>query len=71
MSRIQRQLVTDPFTKVMIAGTTKISMNSRVSHIISPMRNTDIKKAEKTGDWSALMEKALINTRRFRREFYA
>lgn len=71
MSRIQRQLVTDPFTKVMIAGTTKISMNSRVSHIISPMRNTDIKKAEKTGDWSALMEKALISTRRFRREFYA
>ena len=66
-----RKLTTDPFQKVMDTGTMLVSMNSRVSHIVTPMRNTDIKRMEKTGDWSELMEKALIQTRRFRRDFYA
>ena len=65
-----RKLTTDPFTKIMDKGTMSISMNSRVSHIITPMRNTDIKRCVKTGDWSELLEKAQMQTRRFRREFY-
>ena len=65
-----RKLTTDPFTKIMDKGTMSISMNSRVSHIITPMRNTDIKRCVETGDWSELLVKAQIQTRRFRREFY-
>lgn len=66
-----RKIVNDPFARVMGQGTSSVSMNSRVSHIVSPMRNTDIKKAERTGDWTELLEKAAANTRRFRRDFYA
>ena len=66
-----RQIKTDPFAKIMAHGTTAVSMNSNVSRIFSPMRNVDIKRAAKTGDWSELIEKAQINTRRFRRDFYA
>ena len=65
-----RQLTTDPFCKIMKTGTMAVSMNSRVSHIVTPMRNTDIKRCEKSGDWSELMQKALAQTRRFRRDFY-
>jgi hypothetical protein len=66
-----RQIKNDPFTRIMAQGTCAVSMNARASHIISPMRNTDIKRAVKTGDWSELIAKAEANTRRFRREFYA
>jgi hypothetical protein len=65
-----RKLTTDPFTKIMDKGTMSVSMNSRVSHIITPMRNTDIKRCVEIGDWSELLVKAQIQTRRFRREFY-
>ena len=65
-----RKLTTDPFCKTMTKGTMSISMNSQVSHIVTPMQNTDIKRCEKTGDWSELMEKAQAQTRRFRRDFY-
>ena len=54
----------------MNTGTMKVSMNSAVSRILTPMRNTDIKRLEKTGDWSELMQKAVAQTNRFRREFY-
>ena len=66
-----RQLKNDPFQKSMGNSQMKICMNRNISHIVTPMRNTDIKRFEKTGDWSELMEKALVSTRRFRREFYA
>jgi hypothetical protein len=65
-----RQLKNDPFQSVMNTGTMKVSMNSAVSRILTPMRNTDIKRLEKTGDWTELMQKAMAQTRRFRREFY-
>lgn len=65
-----RQLTTDPFCKIMHTGTMAVSMNSRVSHIVTPMRNTDIKRCVKTGDWSELLEKAKVQTNRFRRDFY-
>lgn len=66
-----RKLKSDPFQRVMDHGTMAVSMNARVSHILTPMRNVDIKRAAKTGDWSELIEKAQSNTRRFRRDFYA
>lgn len=66
-----RQLKSDPFQRIMDHGTMAVSMNARVSHILTPMRNVDIKRAAKTGDWSELLEKAAANTRRFRRDFYA
>ena len=65
-----RQLKNYPFQSVMNTGTMKVSMNSAVSRILTPMRNTDIKRLEKTGDWSELMQKAVAQTRRFRRDFY-
>ncbi len=65
-----RQLKNDPFQSVMNTGTMKVSMNSAVSRILTPMRNTDIKRLEKTGDWTELMQKAMAQTNRFRREFY-
>jgi hypothetical protein len=66
-----RQLKNDAFQKSMSSGTMSISMNGRVSHIIAPMRNTDIKRCIKTNDWSELIEKAKVQTRRFRRDFYS
>jgi hypothetical protein len=65
-----RQLKNDPFQSTMNTGTMKVSMNSAVSRILTPMRNTDIKRLEKTGDWTELMQKAVAQTNRFRREFY-
>jgi len=65
-----RQLKNDPFQSVMNTGTMKVSMNSAVSRILTPMRNTDIKRLERTGDWSELMQKATAQTNRFRRDFY-
>ena len=65
-----RQLKNDPFQSTMNTGTMKVSMNSAVSRILTPMRNTDIKRLEKTGDWTELMQKAKAQTNRFRREFY-
>jgi hypothetical protein len=65
-----RQIKSDPFARIMTTGTMAVSMNSQVSHIITPMRNVDIKRAAKTGDWTELLEKAAANTRRFRRDFY-
>ena len=65
-----RQLKYDPFQSTMYTGTMKVSMNSAVSRILTPMRNTDIRRLEQTGDWSELMQKAMVQTRRFRREFY-
>ena len=66
-----RQLKSDPFQAVMNTGTMSVSMNGRVSHIISPMRNTDIKRCVKLNNWSELIEKAKIQTNRFRRDFYS
>ena len=65
-----RQLKNDSFQSTMNSGTMKVSMNSAVSHILSPMRNIDIQRVEKTGDWSELMQKAVAQTNRFRRGFY-
>jgi hypothetical protein len=65
-----RILKTDPFQNIMYANQLAISMNRNVSHIMTPMRNTDIKRAEKENDWTELLEKAKIQTNRFRREFY-
>ena len=65
-----RQLKNEAFQSTMNSGTMKVSMNSAVSRILTPMRNTDIKRLEKTGDWTELMQKAMAQTRRFRREFY-
>ena len=65
-----RQLKNEAFQSTMNSGTMKVSMNSAMSRIFTPMRNTDIKRLEKTGDWSELMQKAMAQTNRFRREFY-
>jgi hypothetical protein len=46
------------------------SVNRNASRSLSPYRNTDLKEAEKNGDWSALIEKAQKSTIRFRNEFY-
>ena len=66
-----RQLKNEVFQKSMDKGTMSISMNSQMSYIVTPMRNTDIKRCEKTNDWSELIEKAQMQTRRFRRDFYS
>ena len=65
-----RQLKNDSFQSTMNTGTMKVSMNSAMSRILTPMRNTDIKRLERTGDWTELMQKAKVQTNRFRREFY-
>lgn len=65
-----RNIKFDSFQSTMNTGTMKVSMNSAVSRILTPMRNTDIKRLENSGDWSELMEKALVQTRRFRKDFY-
>ena len=65
-----RQLKNDSFQSTMNTDTMKVSMNSAMSRILTPMRNTDIKRLEKTGDWTELMQKAKAQTNRFRREFY-
>ena len=65
-----RQLKNEAFQSTMNSGTMKVSMNSAVSRILTPMRNTDIKRLERTGDWSELMQKAMAQTNRFRRKFY-
>jgi len=65
-----RQLKNEAFQSTMNSGTMKVSMNSAVSRILTPMRNTDIKRLEKTGDWTELMQKAMAQTNRFRRDFY-
>lgn len=57
--------------RTMVSGTTAVSMNSSTSKVFSPMRNTDIKRAVETGDWTELMERASKETNRFRRNFYA
>jgi len=54
----------------MDKGQAIYAISGNVSHILTPMANTDIKRCEKTGDWSELLAKAEANTRRFRREFY-
>lgn len=66
-----RQLKNDPFQKTMNNGTMSVSMTNSVSKILTPMRNSDIKRYEKSEDWSELIEKAKMQTNRFRREFYA
>jgi len=66
-----RQLKNDPFQTIMKTGTMAVSINGCVSHIITPMRNTDIKRCMKSNDWSELIEKAKIQTNRFRRDFYS
>jgi hypothetical protein len=65
-----RKLKNEPFQSVMDKGQSIYAISGNVSHILTPMANTDIKRCEKTGDWSELLEKAQANTRRFRREFY-
>jgi hypothetical protein len=65
-----RQLKNDPFQRNMNKAQTIYAINGNVSHILTPMANSDIKRCEKTGDWSELLEKAEANTRRFRRQFY-
>ena len=66
----QRKLKTDPFQASMAHGTGSVSMSSQVSKVFSPMRNCDIKRCAKSGDWSELIEKALLQTNKFRRDFY-
>jgi len=66
-----RQLKNDPFQTIMKTGTMAVSINGRVSHIVTPMRNTDIKRCVKENDWSELIEKSKIQTNRFRRDFYS
>jgi hypothetical protein len=65
-----KKLKNEPFQSAMSTGQAIYAINGNVSHILTPMANTDIKRCEKTGDWSELLEKAQANTRRFRREFY-
>ena len=71
MANSFRQLKSDPFQKSMNHGTMGVSMNSAMSRIFTPMCNADIKRLEKSGDWSELLEKATAQTRRFRHEFYS
>lgn len=65
-----RNITTDPFQSSMATCQMAISMSKNVSFIMTPMRNVDIRKAEKNGDWSELIAKAEAQTRRFRRDFY-
>ena len=43
--------------------------NAQVSMIFSPMRNKDIERAAKSGDWSELEEKAKNMQRKYERCF--
>ena len=63
-----RVLKNDPFQKTMYEGQAIYAMNANVSLILTPMANTDIKRAESTGDWSELIAKAEKNRARFLRD---
>jgi len=65
-----RKLLTDPFTRTMTNCNSSIAMDSSASKGFSKWVNKDLKQAEKTGDWSILMTKALQSTTRFRNSFY-
>jgi hypothetical protein len=65
-----RQFSNEPFQKKMNDGTGAASVNAQVSKVLTTMRNKDLLAAEK-GDWGPMMEKALMQTRRFRNDFYA
>lgn len=48
----------------------RISMNSNTSKGFSKWVNKDIRHVEKTGDWTALLEKTEKQIRIFRNNFY-
>jgi hypothetical protein len=54
----------------MATGQAKFAIDNSASKGFSKWVNKDIREAELTGDWSVLMAKAELQTKRFRREFY-
>jgi hypothetical protein len=54
----------------MATGQAKFAIDNSASKGFSKWVNKDIREAALTGDWSALMAKAELQTKRFRREFY-
>lgn len=49
----------------------RMSMNGTTSKGFTAWVNKDIREAEQNGDWTALLQKAEKQTRRFRNQFYA
>jgi hypothetical protein len=65
-----RKLINDPFTKSMTKGNSAIAMDNSSSKGFSVWVNKDIREVEKSGDWSTLLMKAELQTKRFRNGFY-
>ena len=54
----------------MATGQAKYAIDNSASKGFSKWVNKDIRDAALTGDWSVLLAKAEVQTKRFRREFY-
>jgi hypothetical protein len=65
-----RKLINDPFTKSMTKNNSAIAMDNSSSKGFSVWVNKDIREVEKSGDWSILLMKAELQTKRFRNGFY-
>jgi hypothetical protein len=65
-----RLLKNDSILYSMATGQAKFAIDNSASKGFSKWVNKDIREAALTGDWSALMAKAELQTKRFRREFY-
>ena len=67
-----RKPISTEFGKRMSkTGNSRMSMNGNTSKGFSNWVNKDIREAEQSGDWTALLQKSEKQIRAFRRHFYA
>jgi hypothetical protein len=67
---IMRKIINDPFTFSMNKNNSAIAMDNSTSKGFSEWVNKDIRNAELTGDWTDLITKAELQTKRFKNYFY-
>ena len=65
-----RKLINDPFTYSMDRNNSAIAMDNSSSKGFCEWVNKDIRNAEESGDWSELILKAELQTKRFKNSFY-
>jgi hypothetical protein len=65
-----RKPISAEFGNRMSTKNSSIAMHATVAKSFTTWANSDLKRAAETGDWSDLITKAEVNTRRFRNTFY-
>ena len=66
----RKPISTDFGLRMNTSGNSRVSMNGATSKGFSNWVNKDIRYAEKTGDWTPLLEKTEKQMRMFRNVFY-